>query len=110
MANYDDSRFEVMKTAKDSDGQPFSYWERLPFNPVLYGWEFKSACCCNIIFNRNGSKLAVTDKGFTLVTTGDKTISFKTPENQIEFLILDYGTQSDTFVSGAEPVEATHSH
>lgn len=104
------SSFEVLKSRKDENGEAVSFWERLPFNPLLYGWNFKEACCCNVKFEMGDKLMSVTDKGMTFVKMPEKIVAFNTPKNQLEFIILHYGTNSDSFVSGAEPVEATDSH
>lgn len=101
----DNTSFKVWKT-KNGVG----FWEVLPFNPVLYGWTFKEACCCNVKFTKGDMLMSVTDKGNTYVKYPEKTVSFTTPTNQLELLILDYGTTTNSLVCKLESVENTHSH
>jgi hypothetical protein len=97
--------FSVQKTKGGVE-----FWEHIPFNPILYGWEFKEACCCNIKFTKGDVLLSVTDKGKVFVKTSEKTLAFNIPENQLEFLILDYGINTADYVSAAKSVKVTDSH
>ena len=62
----------------------------LPFNPLLAGWKYKGANCCDVLFLKDGvtmyaGKRMVFKKGQDVVKV------CALPSNQLQFLIKQHG-------------------
>lgn len=70
---------------KEKDGVAFKYV--MPFNPILTGWEYESACCCNVVFVKGEKKLIVASKKDRIEIKEKDTIvnAFPMPTNHKEF-------------------------
>ena len=73
---------------KEKDGKRFK--QSLPFNPTIEGWDYHSACCCNVSFTKGDLKMKVDkDKKIVFIEKEEKQIDlFSMPNNQIEFKII----------------------
>lgn len=72
--------------------------ETLPFNPIIDGWDYKGACCCEINFTKGDVKIKANSEFKTLkvlriLPSGKlKLIDvFRIPSNQLEFSIKSNG-------------------
>lgn len=72
--------------------------ETLPFNPLVDGWDYKGACCCEINFTKGDVKIKANSEFKTLQVlrikpNGKQKLEnvFKLPINQLEFLIKANG-------------------
>ena len=74
---------------KEKDGVEFSH--ELPFNPLLCGWIYDGACCCNVRFTKEDKMLILSTKHNRITTkVGDKIIGgYVVPNNQTEFEIIN---------------------
>jgi hypothetical protein len=69
--------------------------ETLPFNPIIDGWEYKGACCCEINFTKGDVKIKANSELKTLKVlrvmpkSGKLKLDsvFRLPSNQLEFSI-----------------------
>jgi hypothetical protein len=87
------------------------FWEILPFNPTLYGWQFKEACCCNIKFQKGKVLLTVNDKGIVQVKKADgKLLTYNTPKSQLQFKVLEHGIKSDSFLRSVQQESDISNH
>lgn len=87
------------------------FWEVFQFNPTVYGWTFKEACCCNVKFEKKGMLLTVNDKGIVQVKKKDgKLLTFNTPQSQLQFKVLEYGINTNSFLRSVQQESDISNH
>lgn len=74
---------------KKKDGEVWN--ETIPFNPLLMGWEFVKACCCEADFVKGDLKMKIAVKKDRLkVFDSEKNVIlvYRVPKSQYEFYVL----------------------
>lgn len=80
--------YSTFTAIKEKNGEYFK--EVLPFNPLLEGWSYVSACCCKVTFQKGGITLKVEKKNNCMyVVNGDEVKDVLVlPHSQYEFKIM----------------------
>ena len=78
---------------KKKDGKVWN--ETIPFNPLVFGWHFVKACCCEADFIKGDIKMKIAKDKNRVRSSKDKEeiLTYSLPQSQTEFFILQ--TQSE---------------